>query len=330
MHPKRNEMKIEKGTYVIGTDGKKNWLLQVTSVNEGMVYGHLDADRAYNPGRGEFDLKKIVSVLGMRPHHGSAYGITIEPFLQTLVHPDWGNVHIFVSMTKDEKVAIRKALDSVYSMLKKKRLVSWIQAGALETEIRPAKGKYTGMYHYRTKNGEALDRMTLRPKMGVPLDYVIAHESAHGIWYRTLTRSQQARWIRLYHSYTKMLDFSPNDIRKLRDEYVDANEPVKDFRGQLEEARVLLFDNLLGTLTSNTRLTHKHLDTLAENSALDTIKDVWPQHIEDSDFEIAVTEYGTKNPEEFFAESFAYWLTGNKLPKRIIAAIEKTMSKASG
>lgn len=322
-------MKIEKGAYVIGNDGKKNWLMQVTSTNDGMVYGHLDLERAYSPAQGEFTLKQIIGVLGPNPRPGNAYGINIEPFLRTLVHPDWGNVHIFCAMTKDEKAAIRNALDNVFVLLKRKRLTAWIKVAALETEIRPAKGPYTGMYHARVKNGEVLDRMTLRPKMGVPLDYVVAHESAHGVWFRSMTPAQHSRWIRLYHSYTKMLEFSPHDIRKLRDDYVAANEPIKDFRGQLEEAKVLMFDNLVGTLTSTTRLTKKHLDTLAANNALDTITEVWPTHIDDSDFEIAVTEYGTKNPEEFFAESFAYWITGNKLPPRITAAMEKTMARVA-
>lgn len=318
-------MEIKQGVYVIGNDGKKNWLMQVSSVNDGMVYGHLDSNRAYAPQQGEFMLKQIVAVLGDKPAPGSAYGCTIEPFCRTLVHPEWGNVHWHLQMPKTEKLALKNALDSVAKKLNRAKLFAFVAEGALELEVRPPKGRYTGMYHYKIKNGENLDRMILRPKMGVPMDYVVAHESGHGVWYRLLTPSQHARWIRLYHSYTKMQEFEPHHLRKLRDDYIADSVPVRDFRGQLEEAQVLLFDNLISTLCGNTRLTTRHLDVLAETASLETIKESWPTHIEDSDFEIAVTEYGTNNPEEFFAETFAYWLLGQKLPKRVQAAMDNTV-----
>lgn len=319
-------MLIKKGYYVVGHDGKRNWLMQVSSVNDDMVYGHLDSNRAYNPQQGEFNKKNIVAILGEKPVAGNAYGCLIEPYLQTLVHPDWGNVHWHVSMPKADKLALKSALDSVAKTLKKEKLFSFVSAGSLELEVRPPKGKYTGMYHFVNKNNEALDKMVLRPKMGVPMNYVIAHESGHGVWYRLLSKRQQARWISLYKSYTKIKDFEPHHLRKLRDSYLADSVPINDFRGQLEEDQVLLFDNLISTLCGNTRLTRRHLDTLAETGLLDTIKELWPVHVDDSDFEIAVTEYGTKSPEEFFAEAFAFWLLKNKLPKRIQAVMDKTVA----
>lgn len=318
-------MDIQSGAYVIGNDGKKNWLLQVSSVNDKMVYGHLDVGRAYEPKQGEFLLSQIVAVLGTKPSPGSAYGVVIEPYLRTLAHEFWGNVHLHSWLKKEERTSLKKALTDVGKKLTRNKLDGFLDAGNLEVEVRPPKGKYTGMYYYRIKNGDNMDRMVLRPKMGVPMDYVVAHESGHGVWYRLMTPQQQARWVKMYHSYTKMKAFEPHHIRKLRDDYIKDSVGIRDFRGQLEEAQVLLFDNLIGSLCGNTRLTTRHLDLLAETGELETIKDVWPLHVEDSDFEIALTEYGTKNPEEFFAESFAYWLLGMKLPKRIAAAMEKTV-----
>jgi hypothetical protein len=324
-------MDIKPGDYVIGQENKRNFLLQVSSVNDGVVYGYLDKNRAYAPQQGEFSLRQIVANLGGKPLPGNAYGCNIEPYLKTIVHPDWGNVHWFVRQSKQERLALKKSLDNVAALLKRRGLFGFVEAGALETEVRPPKGKYTGMYHFHVKNGENQDRMILRPREdALSMDYVVAHESGHGVWYRLLRPSQQARWIRLYHSYTKMLEFSPHDIRKLRDSYIENSVSVRDFRGQLEEAQVLLFDNLISSLCANTRLTTRHLDTLAENQGLDVIKDVWPQHVEDSDFEIAVTEYGTKNPEELWSEAFAYWLLGIKIPKRIHAAIEKIVANIRG
>lgn len=318
-------MIIAPNSYVIGNDGKSNFLMQVSSVGDDTVYGHLDKGRAYAPKQAEFSMRNIVAVLGLNPPPGNAYGCLIEPFRRTIQHDLWGNVHLHRKLSKEERINLKKALTDVGRLLEKKKLAGFIEAGNLETEIRPPKGRYTGMYHYVIKKGEDQDRMVLRPKEGVPMDYVIAHESGHGVWYRLMNDALKAKWVKLYHSYTKMQEFAPHDIRKLRDNYIKDSVPVKEFRGQLPEEQVLLFDNLISGLRSNTRLTVKHLDLLADNGALKTIEDMWPLHVEDSDFEIALTEYGTTNPEEFFAESFAYWLLGRVLPKRVGSYMENTV-----
>lgn len=323
---KQTQQNIETGVYVIGNDGRRNWLMQVSSCLDSVVYGTLDKDRAYSPTDGEFNIRQIVAVLGPNPHAGNAYGCQIEPYERTLIHPQWNNVHWFVRMPKPEKTALKTSLDRVAKLLTSKRLFGFVAGGELQMEIRPPRGKYTGMYHFVNKDGGPQDRMILRPKMGVPTDYVVAHESGHGVYYRLMTDQQRARWIRLYHSYMKMQAFEPADIERLRDAYIEENQHVKDFRGQLEESDVLLFDNLIGTLCGTTRLTTRHLNELASDGSLETIRESWPVHVDDSDFEIVVSEYGSKNPEEFFAEAFAFWLLGNKLPKRVLAAMEKTVA----
>ena len=322
-------MNIQKNDYVIGcADGKKNLLMHVSHVDEGTVSGVLDFGRAYAPKNAEFKTKQIIAVLGPKPATGSSYGCIIEPYQSTSVHSDWGNVHWHRHMPKAEKLSIKKALDATAKKLKASKLFEFVELGALELEVKPAKGKYTGMYHYVVKDGKPMDKMVLRPQDGTPLDYVILHEAGHGVWYRSLSAKDHARWVKLYHSYTKVSDFDVDDINRLRDQYLDDSVAIRDFRGQLPEEDVMLFDSLISTLCGNTRLTVKHLNLLADNRELDSIKDVWPQHLEDSDFDIALTEYGTKNVEEMWAEAFAFYTLGQVLPKRIKSAMESTLERA--
>lgn len=321
-------MEIKKLDYVVGTDGKKNFLMQVHSVNDGLVSGVLDAERAYAPKNAEFKLKQILAVLGPKPVSGNIYGCNVEPYTSTSVHSDWGNVHWHRVMTPEEKKQIRAALDATSKKLITAKLFEFAEQGALEIEIRPAKGKYTGMYHFKHKGDKPADRMILRPQDGTPLDYVVLHEAGHGVWYRMLSPKVHARWVKLYHNYTKVQDFDSADIKRLCDQYLEDSIHIRDFRGQLPEDDVLLFDSLVSTLCSNTRLNIKHLDLLADQHELESLRDVWPQHVEDSDFEIAITEYGTKNVEELFAEAFAFHMLGQKLPKRVAAVMEKTLEHA--
>lgn len=321
-------MEIKKLDYVVGNDGKKNFLMLVNHVADGIVSGVLDVGRAYTPKNAEFKIKQVIAVLGPKPAVGSSYGCIIEPYVSTSVHPDWGNVHWHKYMPVAEKKQIKLALDNTAKRLNTAKLFGFVEQGALELEVKPAKGKYTGMYHFYQKGDKASDRMVLRPQDGTPLDYVILHEAGHGVWYRLLSPKVHARWVKLYHNYTKVQDFDLTDINRLRDQYLEDSIHIRDFRGQLPEDDVLLFDSLISTLSGNTRLTAKHLDLLADQQELESVKDVWPQHVEDSDFEIAITEYATKNVEELFAEAFAFKMLGQKLPKRIDAVMEKTLEHA--
>ena len=72
-------MNLTKDDFAIGTDGKKNWLFQVTSTNGKTVYGQLDKDRAYAPKSAEFSVDQIVAVLGKNPKPGNAYSCKLEP-----------------------------------------------------------------------------------------------------------------------------------------------------------------------------------------------------------------------------------------------------------
>lgn len=314
-----------RNTYVVGHESNKNWLMYVSSHKDGILYGTLDADRAYNPRQSSFREDQIVALLGAQPPAGSAYGCVIEPFQRTLHHEAWGDVHLFDRVSKQDKEILKRSLDKIASRLRKHHLFGWVQAGALALELRPAKGRYTGMYYYRTRAEGPCDRMILRPQDYSVCDYVIAHESGHGVWYRSLSDQSRARWVQLYHSYTSFKQIEARRIRAIRDEYLRANAHVADHRSGLDEEHTRLFDTMVRSLCDATRLKVKHLDALADEGDLSSVKDAWPHEALMCDFDVAVSEYGTKNPEEFWAESFAFWLTGKILPPRIKKALERAL-----
>jgi hypothetical protein len=61
----------------------------------------------------------------------------------------------------------------------------------------------------------------------------------------------------------------------------------------------------------------------------DDIRGLWPlRNIPRKELAPIVSEYATKNHKELFAESFAYLLTGKKLPEPIVRLLEKSISHA--
>jgi hypothetical protein len=317
--------KIEPGTFVIGMEDKKPWLMEVEKHSQGSITGFLDANRAYAPVRGEFQEDQILAVLTDRPTTGKAYGITIEPFIKTEVNDHWGNVHWFLRMPKAERILFKQALARVAKKLTKLRLMDFVELGSMEMEIRPPQGKYAGMYRYKIKGDVNEDRMILRPKKDSIMDEVIAHEAGHGIWWRKLTKKHHARWLKFFHSFTKTTDYKAEDLERLCTAFIEEGVAIKEFRSQLDDDDSMLFDRCIDHCKSF-RVTTEHINILMASGITEPIADMWPDALDDTDFEIALTEYGTKNVEELFAESFAYYVVGKQLPKSIKALMEKTLS----
>lgn len=335
--PTQRDWNIAVHDYVIGDDGKKKWLLQVSSVADGRVFGTLDKDRAYNPQSAEFTNKQIIATLGHNPPQGSVFGIHIEPFRRTLEHPDWGDVHWFVNMKKDDKLVLREALTRVAKLLKKRGLFHFVAEGNLNTEIYAPKGKWTGMYICAHRGDVAADKMQLRPKAGIANDYTVAHESGHGVWFRLLDEKWRARWVRFYNKFCKEVEHDQELIGQLRDDFIKDEIPIKDFRSQLDPDQTALFDLIIDAIKANHRLTTRHLDMLITNGYGEEFRDLWPESVEDTDFEIPVSDYGTTKPEELFAEAFAFWLLGRSIPadpndeaskpRKLPESVQKLMDK---
>ena len=58
---------------------------------------------------------------------------------------------------------------------------------------------------------------------------------------------------------------------------------------------------------------------------------MWPtSKVLKPDYEYPVSEYAMTKPEEFFAESCAFWLLGTKLPKKIAALMSEHMQRVAG
>lgn len=323
-----------KNQYVVyrtGPDGRRfSWGL-VTSetdkdcqgINEkGLPYSEDDDSR--------FDIRKrdVVAVLGRNPAFGAAYGCSIEPFVRTVESSAWGSLHFFCKMEDSDRDALKSGLARVHKKLSHHGLQGFLP---IDIEIRNAKGKYAGSYRHTT-SPDARDRMVLHPKLWENTPYLVGHESGHGVWYRLLTNKQQARWITLYHSYLTVTDCDSSVVKTLRDDFCgQSGEHVRDFRGQLDEDTAPVFDLCIDHITTYHGLSVQNIDKLVDAENASALRTMWPtSKVLRTDYEYPVSEYAMTKPEEFFAESFAFWLLGTKLPKRISSLMSEHMQRVAG
>ena len=313
-------VEFKAGDYVVVTYPKKT-LLKVGEVLEDSFTGYTtgietDADI--------YQHKDVFANLGKTPPYvGSVNGVSLERYFRSS-EAVTGDVHWFFKPEKEARQALHKALDVVYGKLKKRKLHTIFP---MDIHVMLAKGKYSGLYH-KFKDGTS--RITLRPKPAdydtSSLDYVVAHECGHGVWYDILTDKHRAKWIQLYHKSVKVERISKDTMNKVR-EWFEPNEAtggyISTIRGQLEEDLIPIYDAIIDHLSVHHSLDVDHLDTLIQSNDFDM---TWlPSVVYVSDIDTHITEYATKNVEEFFAEAFAFYITGKVLPKDVTSLLTETI-----
>jgi hypothetical protein len=324
----------KEGDFVIFRDVKKRkQLLQVSGVDGEVISGTLDKGRAYDPKQAQFHVKDLMAVLGPKPEHGSAYGVNIEPYYRTLKHEHWGDIHLFMRLTKAQWVAIKAGLDRAYKDLQKNKLHGLIDAGNLSIEIRPPKGKNFGMYYYVQRGEEAKDRFIIRARDEGPENEpdlyreLAHHEMGHGLTWRGMTKKMRARWIRLHAEFCNFTEHSADDVKSMGQRFFKSLANVRAFRDTLEtDEEIVLFDTCLSQIAADYRCTAKDIDWLLEGDDLDTVKAMWPQQeLRYTEFEEALGDYAMKNWREFIAEAFRIKHTKTAMPKRIDALMNKVI-----
>jgi hypothetical protein len=331
---------MEQNDYVIFRDDKgRHHLVQVTSKdNRDEVTGILERDRAYDPKSVSFERSAVVASLGPDPVFGTAYGCKVEPYQNTRHHRFWGDVHFFRKLEPIERKAIKIALDEVAETLTKLKLTDF---APLDVEIKPASGRYAGSYKYTGKD-DVRDLMKLHPKSFVdPMSdesmvrpkawtiYLLMHEAAHGIWYRMVPNSIKARWIKAYHSTVVLKSTSADVVQKLGRQFTKAQQHFTDFRSELPEEHCELFDACLTWIKNYHSLSQHNLNVLVEAQDFELLGTLWPtEELLDTDHEIPLGEYASKNVEETFAEAFAlYYAAKIKIPKQFETLLLKTVQK---
>lgn len=330
-----------QGDFVIVKEKTRKLLVQVSSVDTGakLVFGTKDKDRAYNPQSTQHPVNDVLVNLGPKPMLGSVYSVQIEPYRKTIRHPQWGDVHLFHTLSSDQLKELKIALDRTYKGLQKHGLHKLIDAGNLAIEVRPPKGKNLGMYYFRQKGEEASDRLMIRTTDKPEYDKsklfsaCLYHEMGHALYWRGMSRKTRARWLRLYEEFCTFSEHKAADVQKIGNQFTKSLTSVKGFRTSLgeDEDRVILFDACIAQLCMDHRMSTKDIDIAIEGEDPGLIASLWPKHeLRYSDFEEELGDYAMKNHKEFVSEAVRLFYEGIELPKSVRAVLEKTLRMAPG
>lgn len=330
------------GDYVVATAEAKEtktkfYLVKVTKIDADSLYGFIETDNPAGPNRDTTDVSagNVLLNLGPKPRPGKVYGVdTGHIWLKTFEHEFWGPVHVFTRMDAETLNLVRKGLDSTAHIIKKLKLERYVDH--IHTELREAKGKWAGMYNH-AKEGPSRIWYAPEKAMGSldAMKNVILHEFGHVLRYNGLTNNGvRASWLKLYNrsvaknivdKKTLRTYFQDLSIEYNNDPEMRLNEALKAIGPEEEDQKNLRA--VLKWFKDIHRLGPKDLEILMSAGQLDHLEKLWPSSsIDVSKLDPLVSEYALKSVEELFAESFALYATGVKLPERVTKLLERSLS----
>ena len=324
-------IKVRKDDYIIvNYTGKKPSLALVIDPN------HHKADLEVSKDENSqvdtmitYDPENVVANLGPDPKVGKVFGIDIEPYRNTLTSKKFGQIHIYRKMDEKDFKALKRAMKSLYPKLKANRCNITLP---LTFRVKPPKGKYSGYFKMitRKKDNQVMDYIALTPKVMTDpqyLEYVLAHEIMHSLWFRAVPDHIKAKWLKLYLKRVLLVKIKRNTLEALGKELVAYNGTINDYMKEMaDEETNAVIKEVLTWIAKKQRIDRRSMKLLQEYDS-DRLLELWPSHAEITKGMNDPTEYAMKNVEEFFAECGALHITGKKCRKDIQKALKYTFKK---
>jgi hypothetical protein len=313
--------------------GGKPFLAQVKEIDDKTLVVIPDHQRYVEERTIEITKRDILVRLGANPKPGKVYGVDVaNVYRKSIAHDFWGVIHFFVKPEKEVLQRLKIGLDHTANKLDKMGFREYTTR--FQTEIRAKKGKYAGMYQHRPDNKSLVWYAPEMSEDQKTMNYIIFHEFGHVLRFNGLKSVKtRARWQRLFQQSIapivvsrKWLDGLQAHIKDSAEAEASLGSIIKEYQKDEDET-----DAYLKALSRWFKQVHhispRDLQVLWEANDLETITSLWPtSSIDTSKLSPLITEYATKNVEETFAESFAFYMMDMKLPGHVEKLLEKSLS----
>lgn len=316
-------MAIQKDSYIIVRQGTKHHLcLAINPERNRAVIDRTLADEEHQTI--EYDEQTLIANLGTNPKPGgNAFGVKINPYISS-VDSKYGPMHFFRVLEDLEKKALKSALRRTYEKMLDNNL-NIFPLGSLK--FFPKRGKYAGCYHIKRSMSEFTDGIDLFPDTFSDRaynEYVLYHEYAHAVWFRMVPAAYKARWIKLYHKRLELNSILKDRLESMLGELIEFTGTFKEFYKELEDQDSLVFREVLSHYKRYHKLDGRSLEILYIEDS-EKFASMWPKRTTIVESRPDLSEYSMMNPDEFFAEAFAFHMTEKHMPKDITKAMEKTL-----
>lgn len=242
--------------------------------------------------------------------------LKIEVKSEAFVTKLFGNVDVLRPLLDSEKKVILDTFEKVRPVCE--------QFAIFPTRIfiRPNKGDKVGCCKYNKKEG--INEISLMPD-GFDVDnlsWIVYHEVAHAVWNHLVPENFKAKWIRLYDKNMERKKVLSSEVATLREDLISSGYTVSEYIKTMEDG--LIIKKVMKYIKETFNLKPAHIDVLISQG--DQLTNYWPtDSVQVSDYNVFVSKYAQKSPEEFFAESFSYFYLKAGLPESVVNAVTKTL-----
>jgi hypothetical protein len=321
-------MITKQGDYVIVKLYGKYKLVLVTTIAGEEVSGFLEDELARDEHQNaiKFPLTDIVANFGKNPEPGRAYGVIVEPFQRSVKSGRWGTISFYRHMTAKDIKVLRGSLVRTFDVMHDRLLTGF---APLSLEIRPPAGKYAGWYK-RISKFDQPDVLCLKPRIfdgltNEEIDRLVYHESAHGIWWRLIPKAMHLKWLGVFHKRMVLRNVDNDTLQSIRKSIQESGLSLSSYlKHEATDDTEIIIREVVKYVKRIHRLEPIDIDLILEHGK--SLKKLWPTHSDLSSPYIDVSEYAATNARELFAESFAFFMTGIKLPPDLDKLMNMTLN----
>lgn len=323
-------MRPEMNDFAIVSDSDKRLLVQVVGYNRGTYTGIIDNEWKGTSQQQQitFEVEDILAILPPIPTIGKVFNVKVEPWLKREIIQPWGEINYHRHMTDAEINYLRQVLGYIGYILQQVRITGGLP---ISIQIRNKSTHMDGYYRYTTHPGKS-DILCLCPESITEDIYrMLYHEFGHHIWYRLYGNELRAQWINLYHQTLRIEAMNRERLQYLYQDFTNSSLHIGGYRKYLKDSQddngLALFNLVLTYFKKVHRLSTRHVEILHVQGDL---ANYWPKNIlELSKVSAVISDYGTKNAEEFHSEAFAFACINSPLPQNIIRALTISLQKVN-
>lgn len=319
---------------------KKYLLVKTTDVYGSTIEGwNESARKGLNTEKVTVKVNNVVTSLGPNPPAGKVYGLDLtNRFRKNLEHPFWGNILVYTSLESSEIKLIKNSLDRTAKKIEKMGLEPFTDF--IDTHIVAKQGKWAGMYNHSRDQEKTRSYIQYAPECAAlnadMMDYIVYHEFGHCVRYNgILGKKVRLKWLLEYNRSIQPFEISLTQLKRVLkylesyvDEEVSLAHVFRDFISEDEDNKPVV-RGIMRWFQEVHHLAPKELGIIWDGKDFKTFSELWPtKAIDSSSLAPVLTEYATKNVEELFAECFAFYSQGKKMPERLRSLTENSISYA--
>lgn len=286
----------------------------------------------------------IIANLGKMPAVTSIGGCLTHSYIGSKKIEGLGKIYFFYKpSSKDDLQQVIAGFNLAYKRLKTNNLLDFLPYlnFAIHNSLTfPSPDKMQGCYK---KLEDSIGNICIFPERiedANEMSHVILHEISHHLMnYIKKQQELLTDWTEAFYNISNVVDVSAEKIDQIVEKFLISGQNISEFIKTLDDSDndpvtdltdKQLFKKYLAAAAKPFKLSYKDLVLFSKEDKFDLLENILVKNKAKISIRLikatAASQYSTKNINEFFAETVAFYLDGKKLLKDTDQLVSRTLS----